>query len=142
MIYFVFKLLISLVIGNWVYSEAVLMVPEFDRLARSFYQSVKIPTHDQWPQMLGEQSVIELEREIIPAAADVLPAQFREVTVFGGKIRALWRRWSFLNWWRDASSAVPRDFLTGEGIFVSPQESRRLFTIHEVEQLPPIKEAR
>lgn len=139
MLYMIFKLLISLVLGNWVYSEAVLMIPQFDRVARGFYHSVRIPTHNEWPSILREEAISGMEREIAPAQQSILPDSLSGGTLFGNDIRNLWRGWSFSSLWKSAASPVNKYFLTGESIFISPAESRRLFGIREVERLPRIK---
>lgn len=141
MLYFTFKLLLSLIIGNWVYSEAVLMVPQVEHLARGFYRNVRIPTHNEWPAVLSEEAVARMEREIAPARKTLLPRPLGGLTVFGQEIRDLWRGWSFSALWGRAGETLKRDFLTGEEIFISPQESRRIFYIREVQRLPVITPA-
>lgn len=43
------KILVSFVLTNWIYSEAILFYPPLEDATKTVYQTVRIPTHDQWP---------------------------------------------------------------------------------------------
>lgn len=64
---FLVKFVISLVVSHWVYSEAVLMVPEFHDFAANFYRTVRIPTHNEWPEIVDSQSAKQVESEVSAA---------------------------------------------------------------------------
>ena len=67
---FFFGLLISFLITDWMVSEISNAFPTFASQAQSVYQTVKIPTHDQWP---SNNSVNELKAEISHFLAGDIP---------------------------------------------------------------------
>ena len=58
------KVVISFLITNWIYSEAVLFYPPLHDFSQSVYQAVKIPTHDQWPAIASSEDATRLATDI------------------------------------------------------------------------------
>ena len=53
--------LLSIVLTNWIYSELVLFFPETKTLCKNFFEVVRIPTHDEWPEIAAaDTTALEL----------------------------------------------------------------------------------
>lgn len=92
---FAVKFILSLVVSHWVFSETCLLVPGFKDFAVNFYQTVRIPTHNEWPEIASSDSALALNDKLdegwteVANVLNVDPKNF--LGVFSPKIRGLWK---------------------------------------------------
>lgn len=89
---FVLKFLISFLISNWCYSEAVLILPGFDTFVKTVYEQIKLPTHNEWPEIGAGAGVPDLERSVDAGAAKLQrEGSSLLATLFSADVKSLWR---------------------------------------------------
>jgi hypothetical protein len=71
---------LSLVVSNWIYSEAVLIYPDVERAVRDFFAVVRIPTHNEWPAIASSPDAAKLRADMskalgLKAGASALPTR-------------------------------------------------------------------
>jgi hypothetical protein len=87
----IFKLLIPLVVLNWVLSEADLVVPGMRDKVLSIFDVVQIPTHDKWPEDIKNLDFSDIGQDVQDALANyknahITRASSRPVYSYSGKI--------------------------------------------------------
>lgn len=121
---FAVKFVLSLVVSHWVYSETCLLVPNFKEFAANFYHTVRIPTHDEWPEIASSDSAKSLNGSLDEAwiqVAEVLKVDPRNfVGVFSPKVRELWHSTSLAN-------PVNLDSIPQRAARILPDTSQRPF---------------
>ncbi len=130
MIHFAFKLLVSFLISNWIYSELCLSVPHFRSTSEMVYANVKIPTHDQWSAITDSAGSAQLDSTLRSTVASIAPnAQVfdsRTTSLWDQATRALHQIFSF-----NFRPAAPLPYLTGDSIFVKPDKQPFDFKIRD-----------
>jgi hypothetical protein len=57
-------LLVSFLITNWIYSEAMLLFPRLEPITNRVIQVARIPTHNEWGGIAQSQEAKKLHRQI------------------------------------------------------------------------------
>jgi hypothetical protein len=115
---FLGRFLLSFMVSNWIYSEAVLLCPSLDIFAKRVYQTAKIPTHDKWGEIASNPEAGEMDRgmqEGVRAAAPGLGESL--ANFFDEKVRAIWNAGGMSGIFSMTSAGDSRMFLSGEDIF-------------------------
>lgn len=123
MVRFLAKLFLSVLIGNWIYSEIIYFVPSVDQFSRRLIQTCSIPTHPEWPEIAQSSDAKRLALEL--GSIRFMDGQNLSYKVFGHKVLVLWD-WTFRG---QAPKADRRPYLTGDAIFINASESNRNFRI-------------
>ena len=58
------KVVVSLLITNWIYAEAVLLFPPIKPYSERVLQVLRIPTHDEWPGIISSPSARVLRADV------------------------------------------------------------------------------
>lgn len=110
------KVLLSLLITNWIYAEIVLFCPAVDDFVSRVIAVLAIPTHDKWPDIANSPEAKRLGREL----EDSVIANSGS---FGGgsewfdlaSLRARWHDYG--SGARARAEAVQADYVSGPDIF-------------------------
>lgn len=125
MLQYLGALVLSFVVTNWIYAEALLFMPSLGPVSERIISVLKIPTHDEWPDIMNSKSAKNLGREVDQVLGE---SQFSdkmvEVGILDPEVRHMAAtRGYFFNWGEAGDSAAGiegsgQPFLTGEEIFV------------------------
>lgn len=64
MIHHLGTLVVSFLVTNWIYSEIVFFCPQIEPYAIRIAQVLRIPTHNEWPEIAGSKEAQALSKEI------------------------------------------------------------------------------
>ncbi|RMG42926.1 MAG: hypothetical protein D6719_05020 [Candidatus Dadabacteria bacterium] len=121
------KIIISLMITNWLYQEATILVPKFDRFARNIYQTVRIPTHNEWPAIMRKGPAALLEHRVTSRYPGLVNREVRKLWNSGNMRSVENLVYSTL---QDNLDDIP--YLRDAMMFISRAESRKYYYIPEV----------
>jgi hypothetical protein len=114
------RFFLSFLVSNWVYSEAVLLCPPLDPIAKTVYQRAKIPTHNQWGEIVSSHNAEHLERDIEGVIAKNSPAfGFSLSSISDKQLRNIWNSGSLhsIGAFFRGSHVTNTAFLSGDAIF-------------------------
>lgn len=87
------KIAVSLMVTNWIYAEAVLLIPQIDPLARRIMHVMRIPTHKEWPGIMHSPDAAVLARDVnVYLSESSLRSAFVAVGVLDARAKAVARR--------------------------------------------------
>jgi len=64
MLSFAGKFLLTLIVTNWIYSEISIFLPGFQDFSAKMVETVRIPTHDEWPDIFNSNKAAALSIEL------------------------------------------------------------------------------
>ncbi len=79
------RFLVSLLVTNWLYCEAVLLIPQLEPQARRIMQVARIPTHNEWPGIMTSPNASSLETDIERCLAQ---SSFKQFFAYVGILNA------------------------------------------------------
>lgn len=115
------RFFLSFLVSNWIYSEAVLLFPPLDPVAKKVYQTAQIPTHDKWGAIAAPGAAQRLANDIDVAVARNTPSFGASLSsFFDQQVRSIWKTGSFQsvgNFLGSSTRVSSKPFLSGEDIF-------------------------
>lgn len=58
------KMLVSILVSNWIYAEICFFFPSVDTFVRTLYSQMQIPTHEKWGPILDSSGGKRLGHEV------------------------------------------------------------------------------